>query len=74
LVALKKIIMHNEKDGVGAPPSASSDAGLSDNPSVPDHSPPRNQAAKASLTSKHPEIGRHGGRISGEEQQVHLFF
>lgn len=40
LVALKKIIMHNEKDGVGAPyKELPRHARLSDDISVPDYGP-----------------------------------
>jgi serine/threonine protein kinase len=70
-VALKKIIMHHEKDGVGklSPQSISTSANM---PClVSNHGAARNQASQVTITSKYPQAGRHGRRTSNKAKYVH---
>lgn len=61
LVALKKIIMHNEKDGVSAPLQEPLILGFSDNCLVPYYGSSGNQAAEAPLAQEHSTARGHGG-------------
>lgn len=58
-VALKKILVHNEKDGVSGPP-ARADQFILRHDAVPNHRVARDQIAQDAFPSERAEVGGNG--------------